>query len=347
MSTSVTDVVTARSVSGTIWYDSNNNGIIDSGESGIAGVTIALLQGSTTIATTAAASDGTYSFSDLPSGTYIVKITDNAGVLSGYIGTYEKTEGTTGPFNGQETVDLTSGNQTGINFGYVSPAIPTLAVLSSFSAYEQDGKVVVQWETASEHNTLGFYLLRLDPATGEYQSITRGLLPGLLTDPRGGTYALVDSGASPGGVYQYKLVEVERNGRQIAYGPFTVPVTTESETAVNVLKNSSARSAMKVNSANLSGYTRKAREQSVLQKALTEARKTSVMAMAVRTSQVAPATGSRIKIPVTEDGLYYMDADDISAITGINRIMSQEYDKPATDSGKQSGPTCCIYAGPE
>ncbi len=40
--------------------------------------------------------------------------------------------------------------------------------------------------------------------------------------------------------------------------------------------------------------------------------------MTVRTSQVAPVTGSRIKIPVTEDGLYYMDAGDISAITGIS-----------------------------
>jgi uncharacterized repeat protein (TIGR01451 family)/fimbrial isopeptide formation D2 family protein len=311
----------ARSVSGTLWNDTNNNGVKDTGETGIAGVTISLLQGGNIIATATTATYGSYSFNGLPGDTYTVAITDTGGVLSGYIGTYEKTEGTAGPFNGQETVDLSSSSQTGIDFGYVSPAVPTLAVLSSFSAHEQDGQVIVQWETASEHNTLGFYLFRLDPATGEYQSITMGLLPGLLTDPRGGTYTLVDSGATSGIVYRYKLVEVERNGRQITYGPFTIPVTTENEKAINVLRNSSAGSTMKVSSSHPSTYTRKAREQSVLQKALAQARKvTSQSTLKNRESQVAPARGSRIKIPVTKDGLYYMDAGDISAITGINRI---------------------------
>ncbi len=122
--------------------------------------------------------------------------------------------------------------------------MPTLVTLIDFRAYEEDGQVVVRWETAYEHNTLGFNLFRLDPVTGEYRAVNSGLLPGLLTDPRGGTYTLVDKGAAPGGVYRYKLVEVERNGRQIAYGPFTVPVTTENETAVNVLKKSSAGSTV-------------------------------------------------------------------------------------------------------
>jgi uncharacterized repeat protein (TIGR01451 family) len=309
----------ARSVTGTLWNDTNNNGVKDTGEPGIAGVTISLLQGSNVVATTSTATNGSYSFTGLTPGSYVVRITDDTGVLSGYIGTYEKTEDTAGPFNGQEDVNLSSSSLTGIDFGYVSPAIPTLAILSSFSAHEQDGEVVLQWETASEHNTLGFYLLRLDTATGGYRSITQGLLPGLLNNPRGGTYSLVDKGASPDSVYRYKLVEVERNGRQIAYGPFTVSVTTGHKDAVNIQKDGSAGLTAKVNSASPSTYTRMARQQSTLQKAFTEDHMAvSVSAMTTMKSKSALITGSRIKIPVREDGLYYVDAEDIAAATGIS-----------------------------
>ena len=97
-------------------------------------------------------------------------------------------------------------------------------VLSSFRADEVNGQVVVEWETTLENKTLGFYLQRLDPATGRYQGVTEGLLPGLLTSPNGGTYSLIDRGASPGGSYKYKLIEVEKSGNRIAYGPFAVVV---------------------------------------------------------------------------------------------------------------------------
>ncbi len=115
---------TSRSVSGSIWSDTITNGVIDGTETGLAGVTIELLQGATVIATTTTASDGTYSFDNIASGLYTVRITDTSGVLSGYSTTYEKTEGTTAPFNNEESVDLTSGNVINVNFGYKKPAPP-------------------------------------------------------------------------------------------------------------------------------------------------------------------------------------------------------------------------------
>ncbi|MFA6053974.1 MAG: SdrD B-like domain-containing protein [Thermodesulfovibrionales bacterium] len=309
----------ARSVSGMIWNDINNNGAIDSGETGIAGVTIDLLQGSNVIATTSTDSGGNYSFTGLPSNTYTVQITDNAGVLSGYVGTYEKTEGTTGPFNGQETVDLTSGNQTGVIFGYVSPVIPTLVVLSSFGASVTDGQVVIEWETATEKNTLGFYLLRLDAATGAYRSITEGLLPGLITDPRGGIYSLVDRGAFPGETYQYKLVEVERNGKQIVYGPFSVSVGTGNVAYSQSVRTNSVQASSTGSTSAVSGYSRRARQQSAVRESLIQTRKVSEKTVLEQQQmKTSAATGSRVKIPVAEDGLYYIDAADISAATGIN-----------------------------
>ena len=70
-----------------VWADSNGNGIQDDGETGIAGVTVQLLdadgnpvkdaQGNPITTTTD--SNGAYSFTDLPLGTYTVKFTDPNG----------------------------------------------------------------------------------------------------------------------------------------------------------------------------------------------------------------------------------------------------------------------------
>jgi large repetitive protein len=60
----------AGGMSGSVYYDANNNGIIDSGETGIAGVTITLTgtdaDGASVNQSTTTASDGTYSFVNLP-----------------------------------------------------------------------------------------------------------------------------------------------------------------------------------------------------------------------------------------------------------------------------------------
>ena len=60
-------------VSGTVFIDSNDNGALDSGEPGLGGVTINLFNSAgTPVATTTSASNGTYSFIGLPSGTYTI-----------------------------------------------------------------------------------------------------------------------------------------------------------------------------------------------------------------------------------------------------------------------------------
>ncbi len=58
-----------------VWKDANANGLQDSGEVGISGVTVQLLNsGGTVIATTTTNSSGNYSFGGLAAGTYTVKI---------------------------------------------------------------------------------------------------------------------------------------------------------------------------------------------------------------------------------------------------------------------------------
>ncbi len=58
-----------------MWTDTNGNGVQDSGEAGINGVTVQLVNsGGTVIATTTTAGDGNYTFSNLAAGSYTVKI---------------------------------------------------------------------------------------------------------------------------------------------------------------------------------------------------------------------------------------------------------------------------------
>ncbi len=62
-----------------VWADVNNNGIQDSGEVGVAGVAVRLLQGVTTIGTTTTDGAGAYQFTGLAPGTYTVFFTQPSG----------------------------------------------------------------------------------------------------------------------------------------------------------------------------------------------------------------------------------------------------------------------------
>ncbi|GLW80517.1 SdrD B-like domain-containing protein [Actinokineospora globicatena] len=63
-----------------VWSDTNGNGLQDSGEPGVAGVTLTLYSDNgTPITTTTTDGDGKYHFADLPSGTYYVGATLPAG----------------------------------------------------------------------------------------------------------------------------------------------------------------------------------------------------------------------------------------------------------------------------
>jgi choice-of-anchor A domain-containing protein/uncharacterized repeat protein (TIGR01451 family) len=57
-----------------IWHDTNLNGIQDAGENGIPGVVVELLTGTTVIATTTTDVNGKYLFSNLPNGTFGVRV---------------------------------------------------------------------------------------------------------------------------------------------------------------------------------------------------------------------------------------------------------------------------------
>ncbi len=119
-SATVTTLATGTAaIRGRVYNDLNRNGAFDTGEPGIAGVTITLngtdFLGATVSRTTQTAADGTYEFANLRPGTYTVVQTQPAGFVDG-----PETAGTNGSTitaNDTFTVNLTGGNDSvGNNF---------------------------------------------------------------------------------------------------------------------------------------------------------------------------------------------------------------------------------------
>jgi uncharacterized repeat protein (TIGR01451 family) len=97
---------TAVTIGNLVWHDANNNGVKDRGEAGIPGVTVRLLNaaGTTLIATTTTGADGSYLFTGLLPGTYVVEVPSanfaTGGALAGYASSTGKPGSLGGPVEG-------------------------------------------------------------------------------------------------------------------------------------------------------------------------------------------------------------------------------------------------------
>ena len=104
------------SISDRLWFDSNNNGLLDTGEPGIKEVTIVLLDSSGNVkGSTLSDVNGNFSFTGVPNGSYTIRIEDATGKLIGFAGTTPAAQ------NGQLAVTVSGANVSGVNFGYNAP----------------------------------------------------------------------------------------------------------------------------------------------------------------------------------------------------------------------------------
>jgi len=298
---------TTYSIGDFVWYDADGDGVQDGGsEIGFENVTLALYEdtngngviddGEPLLATDTTDSNGNYLFSGLSNGDYLVKVTDENNILTGYQQTYG---------NHPWPVTISGASIDIIDFGYNRPS-PTLAVISSFQAYSDGGPVVVHWETASEIGTAGFYLLRKDDSDGKYKQVNETFLPGLLHSPQGGIYRFVDNGAFYGETYTYKLVEIESEGGKRIHGPFTVIVGTR------IPRIDDSRPLLEP----MDGiYSKQPHGISSKRKTRLQARQLSLnTARVLKKSRI----GDEAKIIVKEKGLYYLDAAVIAEVLGMS-----------------------------
>ncbi len=110
-----------------VWYEEDGNGIFnpESGDKGIAGVTVDLYKSGVFQATTTTGAGGDYVFTSLAAGTYTVRVSDTAKVLEDYILTV------LGPAQGSDNnnqkqayqvVLLANSSNMTADFGYTRPS---------------------------------------------------------------------------------------------------------------------------------------------------------------------------------------------------------------------------------
>lgn len=182
----------------------------------------------------------------------------------------------------------------------VTQGLLTQAVVSSFRTYAaEDGGVLVEWTTASEAGTAGFYLSRWDAGTKRFVKVHEGLLPGLIHEAQGGTYRFVDDGASPRSSQTYLLEEVEVTGGRQRFGPFTASPSWDRPEGV--------RSAVE---------TFEREPHPALRRAVAdEGENEGGLRRAVEA--VRASSGEGVHLTVRENGLYYLSSSQIASWFGM------------------------------
>ena len=94
--------------------------------------------------------------------------------------------------------------------------------LVSFTATGGDGQVLIEWETATEINNVGFNLYRSTSEGGPYVRINDLLIPSqALGSVIGAYYCYTDSDVINGTTYYYKLESVDVYGHAEFHGPIS------------------------------------------------------------------------------------------------------------------------------
>ena len=97
---------------------------------------------------------------------------------------------------------------------------PAAVELASFGATAQGSAILLEWETATELDNLGFNVYRSQAAEGERVQLNPALIPA--QNPGsvlGATYSFLDEAAAPGVTYYYWLEDVDANGAATLHGP--------------------------------------------------------------------------------------------------------------------------------
>ena len=226
------------SIGSTVWNDVNNNGLLDTGETGIDGVTVQLLNSSgNVINSTTTANGGTYAFTGLAAGDYTVRLAAtnfNVGnALAGFTSSTGTNGALTGAFEGTATPDPDSdtdnddnGQVTGTlgSGGTIGAAAITLAV------GQEPG-------TSDTNNTLDFGLFRKQSIGNVVfnDADNSGALNGTETGIAGVTVRLLDAT----GTTQIATTTTSPNGQylftNLAPGDYVVEIADTNFIGTGVL----------------------------------------------------------------------------------------------------------------
>jgi len=105
---------------------------------------------------------------------------------------------------------------------------PISVKLASFDAkMTEKGSVLVQWQTASEMNTAGFYVQKSSWEGGDFQRINSGMISSKGTPSTGAAYSFEDADVSGFGQFYYRLEEITLDGESDVMPPVRISVTSD------------------------------------------------------------------------------------------------------------------------
>ncbi len=86
----------------------------------------------------------------------------------------------------------------------------------------KQASVDIEWETATELDTVGFNVYRTDSPDGDLVKVNDGLIPASSEPLTGGKYHFIDRSPQLGITYYYYLEDVDENGVTDLNGPTIV-----------------------------------------------------------------------------------------------------------------------------
>lgn len=108
----------------------------------------------------------------------------------------------------------------------VDQALPVC--LTSFMAHTDNNKIILEWITASEINSMGFEILKSEDKYGKYFLLSSYKFNATLSakgnSSTGITYQFADQAVMPGRIYWYKLLAVDLDGSTEIYGPISASI---------------------------------------------------------------------------------------------------------------------------
>ncbi len=113
--------------------------------------------------------------------------------------------------------------------GLIAPSAHAAVHLVSFTVTWQGQQVLLQWETASEIDTLGFNLYRRVLPSGADQRLNKDIIPAQ-GDLAGATYRFLDRQPPVVPAFSYRLEEVTADGNLLSFTPLPVARPTSAPT---------------------------------------------------------------------------------------------------------------------
>jgi hypothetical protein len=190
--------------------------------------------------------------------------------------------------------------------------VVTPVIISSFEAYDDYGRVLLQWETAYENGTVGFYIFRKARNQFMYELVNKKLIPALIGSPQGGSYRFYDEGARAGKTYSYLLEEVVETGERIEYGPFTVKAERRAQGQRfygSFIREQRAPSVASLKRQKLKDKTKNFRRGTLRKKSSAKTNKRNGRYLNAGNPNQQPDT---LKISTIKPGLYFIDGTEIA-----------------------------------